>query len=514
MSLAAEYSLPATAPAVMDWRAWQLVPAAIREAYWRRIGDKDAGGGTGPQQSALESGYTGSVTKAALLAALPLAQMQAAPAPDNPTIRTWGDLFRALSEEQTNVFLAMIGRAKGAPARAAVEKALSAGTYNETRAAMLHFIAFRLAYVDQGFRPAGVLVRAATLAPLAQPRDLGSLNIALASRWAGSMIEPGEGFTQRRAALRAFALANEGNPTATDVQLAAVVAARMAQIFTAQGTAIDDALALHQAAPVALDNIAAREAIATGLAGSAITTPPVMIGSVTGSNGIGDSLKRLFTQPLTFVRNVIEEIGKGAQALAENILRTEKTAPWLATFLLKPLGFFAQAEILNQLGAVFIDGSVSAFDETAVAEAGAQTFTAAGRALLVAAPFLPVPYNIAAAALGAASVAAGTAIHRAIQDRRDARQVQEARERALAQAATEKTKVDTIKAEIAALESEIAVSKQTTEAAQVALLPPEAPEPTGPGPPQSTGPPGWIWAACAAGAAVVIGLALTGGKGR
>jgi len=512
LSLAADYSLPDNAPAVMDWRAWLLVPVAIREAYWRRIGDKDAGGGTGPQQSALESGYTGSVSKAALLAALPLAQMAPAPAPDNPTIKTWGALFRALSEEQTNVFLAMIARAKGAPARAAVEKALSAGTYNETRAAILHFIAFRLAYVDQGFRPAGVLVRAATLAPLAQPRDLGALNIALASRWAGGMVEPGENFTQRRAALRAFALANEGNPAATDIQLASVAAARIAQLFTAQGIAIDDALAAHQAAPVALDDVGAREAIATGLAGTAITTPPVMIGSVTGSNGIGDSLKRLFTQPLVFVRNVIEEVGKGAQAFAENILRTEKTAPWLATFLLKPLGFFAQAEILNQLGAVFIDGSVSAFDETAVAESGAQTFTAAGRALLVAAPFLPVPYNIAAAAVGAASVAAGTAIHRAIQDRRDARQVQEARAIETAKAAAAAERVDTIKAEVAALESKAAAAKQTTEAAQVALLGPDAPEPTGPGPPQSTGPPRWIWAAGAAGVALVIGLALTGGK--
>lgn len=510
MSLASDYSLPATAPAVMDWRAWLLVPVAIREAYWRQIGDKDAGGGTGEQQRALESGYTGTVTKAALLAAVPLAQAPAVPAPDNPTIRTWGDLYRAFSDEQVNVFLAMLARAYGANKRTQAEQALAAGTYAERRADMLRFVAFRLAYVDKGFRPAGVLVRASTLAPLTQARELGQLNLALASRWAGGMVEPGEGYAERRAALRAFAIANEGNPAATDLQLAAVAAARISELFTAQGIALDDAMEAQRALPVAPGDVDARAAASAQMVGSAIEANAVY---VTGAQGIGDSLKRLFRQPLQFVRNVMEEIGKGAQALADNILRTDKTAPWLATFLLKPLGFFAQAEILSQLGAVLIDGSISAFDEVAVAKSGADTFTAAGRALLIAAPFLPVPYNVAAAAIGAASVAAGTAINRAIADQQASRKVEAAKQAAQAAAVAAGAEAETIKQEIAALEAQAEGAKQTAaEAAtdaQVALL---APTPAATGPQQSTGPPRWFLPV-AAGVALVIGLSLFGGKG-
>lgn len=127
-------------------------------------------------------------------------------------------------------------------------------------------------------------------------------------------------------------------------------------------------------------------------------TPPQVSGA--GGNffkDLGKALQKIF---VTAPGRVIRDLGK-------EMLRGRKNIPWLGKFVLDPLGISAQAVFLEELGNAAVDGSISTFNEARFGKAAGQTFVAAGQALAVAAPFLPVPFNVAAAALAAASIALG-----------------------------------------------------------------------------------------------------------
>lgn len=139
-----------------------------------------------------------------------------------------------------------------------------------------------------------------------------------------------------------------------------------------------------------------------------------------------DGARRLVRDPAGWARRVfVTDPGKLAEAIGTEILRGRKNIPFLGRYVLDPLGFTAQATFLQQLGAAMRDGSINTFDETKLAVSTAQTFNAAGEALLVAAPFLPVPFNVAAAGLGALSKASGVMMLKMIQDAKTSRQIDE-----------------------------------------------------------------------------------------
>lgn len=205
------------------------------------------------------------------------------------------------------------------------------------------------------------------------------------------------------AAVRDTAIRLGANPAAPEQNLRAVCMVWFAEWANGHGLLLDDWIDYYQAHP---------DAKPSDLSGKALTGQVTQ--QVTGS-GRSEShgLKLLLRHPLKWLRRVfVTEPGKALMRLGQNILNADKNAPWLSQFFLKPLGFHAQATLLRETGRAMVDGSISAFDEGALIESTAGTLTAAGQALLVAAPLLPPPWNVAAAALGALSVAAGNMIHK------------------------------------------------------------------------------------------------------
>lgn len=156
-----------------------------------------------------------------------------------------------------------------------------------------------------------------------------------------------------------------------------------------------------------------------------------MPAAVFGSGGIGTFIKKTsnaFTQaaPRIFREQVQNKIGEFIAGLGQSVLNISNDLPLLGKFFLKPLGFTTQAQVLKQLGNVLKGGSVSDFDEKAVALEAASTLKEAGQALATAAPFFPPPWNVAAGALAGLSIAAGSILNGAIKEREAARRAQEA----------------------------------------------------------------------------------------
>lgn len=157
------------------------------------------------------------------------------------------------------------------------------------------------------------------------------------------------------------------------------------------------------------DSQLARELAAGNVAG-------VVLAGSAGESGnffakLGRGFSRLVRDPLGWARRVfVTEPGKGIRQLGRAILNARRDVPMLGKFFLDPFGFTAQAVLLEQVGEAMVDGSISTFDERKFGMAAGETFAAAGEALLVAAAFIPQPFGLAAAALGALSKAAGELI--------------------------------------------------------------------------------------------------------
>jgi hypothetical protein len=124
--------------------------------------------------------------------------------------------------------------------------------------------------------------------------------------------------------------------------------------------------------------------------------------------------RKLLRHPGKWGRAVLREGGKGIEATGRAVLKARDANPVLGKYFLDPLGFTAQATVVKNLGTILKTGRVSDFNLREVGYAAATTFSAAGTALVTAAPFLPAPWNVAAGALGALSIAAGKLLRGAL----------------------------------------------------------------------------------------------------
>lgn len=303
--------------------------------------------------------------------------LRGAGADDDPMIRSAADAAKWLSPAQIKTYLQKVEAQQGTKAKIALTQALQGGYHNRTRNQVLAYIgaAIDRAAATISAKTGTPVAGQAAYAELVTPRDLLDTNIYLAAEWiAKAPVSVAQVLAQH------FGVRLD----APDEAMRGAVALQLAHLATSQGWAFDEWLQAYS------------EEAAQG-AGKEV-----------------HGLAKLVRHPLKWARSVIREVGKGVSRFAQNILNAEKDVPWLSQFFLKPLGFIAQARLLRETGRALEEGSISAFDEKALARDTAGTLTAAGQALLVAAPFLPPPWNVAAAALGALSVAAGNAINRQI----------------------------------------------------------------------------------------------------
>lgn len=243
----------------------------------------------------------------------------------------------------------------------------------------------------------GLIMSAGDFPDIFESRTLEDVNFSMAGELAADMPID---------AVRASAIRLGANPAADETKLRTVFALYVAEWANAYGFVLDDWIEFHKLNPDADP----RDFVGMGIDGATVT------GSAGGLFGalekIGEGARKFVRHPLKVLRRIfVTEIGKGLQRFAQNILNADKSAPWLSQFFLKPLGFHLQMTAVKQLGAAMVDGSISTFNEQAFTSSASDTFTAAGQALLVAAPFLPPPWNAAAAAVGALSVGVGRLIN-------------------------------------------------------------------------------------------------------
>ena len=404
-----------------DWRVkrrWQLIDGRVVE-----ISDVE-GSGSEPQLNARD--YFKLPKKLYPNNSLNLLRATFPPPPynfDRTPINTWGEFYRLLSESQQRWFWKTWEKGGFGPWQStgvnrvieALEDRLDAGQLNMTRGEILHWVHHwaslippmttknRFRQIVGSNKKFERALRELDPTQLAEEvNTLENVNLAFASRWAAEMLDQGD--SQLRDTLIDAAVGMGGNPEASDEDLAAVWAARVTQLATNQLIALDVLHLLAREHPEwdpATLTAAARDA------------------SVAGSGSI---LSEFFEDAGHWLQRVfVTEIGKGIRAFARNILRVEKDAPWAAQFLLRPLGFITQAQVLNQLGEAMVDGSVATFDEKAVATDFAGDLTSWGQALVVASPFLsavppPLMWSTLSAAVGALAVAGGGLMQDALNE--------------------------------------------------------------------------------------------------
>lgn len=263
----------------------------------------------------------------------------------------------------------------------------------------------------------GMTYEASATNPLFQARTLEDVNGIMASNFAAGMPS---------SAVRDVAIRLGANPAAGDNEFRVVYAIHLSEQANALGIVFDDWIEAYKKDP---------NANPLDLTGQAYTAA-VPTGS--GKNFF-EQVKYFVRHPLKVLRGVQTDAGEWVAERAQDILNADKNAPWLSNYLLKPLGFHAQLTLIRELGNVVADGSVSAFNEKALGLSVAGTLTAAGQALLVAAPFLPPPWNVLAAAAGALSIAAGNVMTHLITKEDAKRQAQAQAEAASAQASAQAT---------------------------------------------------------------------------
>lgn len=133
------------------------------------------------------------------------------------------------------------------------------------------------------------------------------------------------------------------------------------------------------------------------------------------ASGAGSVLSEFFKDAGEWFRGVIiKNIARALITIGEQIVRWRNNSGFIGRFFFDALGFTAQGVLLAELGHAALDGDISTFDEQRFGMAAGGTFLAAGQVLVMIAPFLPVPFNLAAAALGALSIALGGFIQNSI----------------------------------------------------------------------------------------------------
>ncbi|MCW8134715.1 MAG: hypothetical protein KIT75_03480 [Planctomycetota bacterium] len=314
--------------------------------------------------------------QAALAAAAPFMPL---PTAGEIILRRWRDAEAYLTQPQRNLWL----RAAGSTWHT-IRALLDAGQGNIGRDGVLRLI---------GEISAGNPLQAYLVAKHGwlNPRTLEDANAAMAAKWAATLPMQ---------AVRPFAIQLGAKPDANADQLRTVVAVYASQLANTWGILLDDWIEHYKRNP--------DTAHPSDLSGTFTTGERVPV--VAGSGSFWSDVKQFFKRPLRVIDRFIEDVGTAIKKAAAVVLDTETSIPWLSQFFLKPLGFHLQARLLFELGNMVEARSFSAFKEQALVLDTGKTLQAAGQALLVAAPMLPPPYNVAAAALGALSVAAGAAI--------------------------------------------------------------------------------------------------------
>jgi len=225
------------------------------------------------------------------------------------------------------------------------------------------------------------------------PRTLEDVNGIMASELAATMPI---------SAVRDAAIKLGANPAAGNDKMRAVFAVWVSEWANAWGVILDDWIEYHKNNPDAKPSDMAYTAV----------HPGVQTGVTGSGKNFFEQVKYFVRHPLKVINSVISDSGKWVAKVAQDILNADKNVPWLSQYFLKPLGFHAQLTLLRELGRSIETGSISTFNEQSLVASTAGTLTAAGQALLVAAPLLPPPFNFAAAAVGALSVGAGMLINR------------------------------------------------------------------------------------------------------
>jgi hypothetical protein len=407
------------------------------------------------------------------------AEQQGMPKADAGLIlNTWGDLYRACSDRQLRQlehWLRHPSNQLGVSWRD-FEAALNAGTLGLELGELHRLFEWgwsRSATDPQGFsgRRAGSTrriqeQRQALFQPLEEPRELESLNLLLAGRLANDMLDEGG---ETRDALLEFARAHDLKPGARDDQAAALAAAMIGGMATMQGVALDAVIEQARLAD---------------------TPESVNIEALRGSAPAGVTGAGFFKQLLDAPRKIFAEAGRAVGNVAREILRVDANVPFLSQFVLRPAGVMLTAKLFEQVGEAMRTGNITTFDERAFAQEAGQTMAASGQVLLVASPFLPPPFNVGAAAIGALSLAAGQGILEHLARQQAVRQLS-------AQEEAARDRQRQAEAEAARLEEE---ARQAEE--EYRVLSGGAPD----APPARNLKPLIIGGAAAAGGAAIIGL--------
>lgn len=300
-------------------------------------------------------------------------------------LKSYTDVKRWLSDAQWKAWAFHIANYDK---RRALDPQLKAGTAHLSRNSVLQFLQ---AVVGLGLG-----------SPLVNPADLlkvttlEEVNLRMAAAYMQDMpwsvVDARTGITHYP--VLAYAKRMSLKPDASQKQARALAAASIAMQANSFGVVLDDWVQYHADNPSASPlDLSHKE---TAVAGS--------------GKSFFEQVKKFAQHPLKVLREVQRDAGGFIRETAQSILDTEKNIPWLSTFVLKPLGFHLQASLLKQIGLMVENESISAFDETEFIDDVATTLTAAGQVLIIAAPMLPPPYNVLAAALGALSIAAGNVI--------------------------------------------------------------------------------------------------------
>lgn len=135
---------------------------------------------------------------------------------------------------------------------------------------------------------------------------------------------------------------------------------------------------------------------------------------VTGAGGFFSDLargfKRLVGHVADFFRSVGKAVGRFLQAVGRVVRRIARI-PIIGDFFIVATGIeLVFGEVLPLIGKLLVTGKVTPSDWESVGFGFSRLLDRAGRALAIVAPFLPPPFNMAAGALAAISIAAGMGI--------------------------------------------------------------------------------------------------------
>ncbi len=245
-------------------------------------------------------------------------------------------------------------------------------------------------------------------------RTLEDVNEVQVSEWVAKLQGSGK---DGEKAVRDFAVAAGAKPDASRKHCAGLMAAKLILEANALGVEFSawvegmgrlkseaDAASMDFGAWLEGPGAARRDAVLRD-------ARPELSGELTGSG------ENFFKRVLKVLRKVfVTAPGRVIRDFGKMILKLRKDVPWLSQFVTRPLGIDLMATALEQLGNAMVDGSTAAFDAMALGKEVAGTLVAAGRALAAAGPFLPPPWNVAAVAVGALSMAAGSYLGKALQE--------------------------------------------------------------------------------------------------